>query len=91
MITVIYFLAKLISIALSVLLLAMMIRALLPIFTDPEESRLYLFVTLITEPFIIPFRLLLVKLNIGQNTPLDMSFLLAYLVYSMANLLLPAI
>ena len=39
----------------------------------------------------IKFMELLAKLNIGQNTPLDISFMLAYLVIALVRMFLPVI
>ena len=69
----------------------MMIRALLPIFVDVEESRVFLFVLVITEPFVIPVRFLLYKLNIGQDSPVDWSFFATYLILSVLTMFLPVI
>lgn len=89
---VLYFIAKFISIAITVVMYAMMVRAILPFFIhDIENSKLYLFVTVITEPVIAPVRFLLVKLNIGQNSPLDMAFMLTYLLLILVQMILPAI
>ena len=91
--TVLYFLAKLISIALTVVSYAMMVRAILPFILggNVEDSRIYLFVSVITEPFIAPVRLLLVKLNILQDTPIDMAFMLTYFILIFLQMMLPAI
>ena len=91
LVTVFYFLAKLISIGLSLLLYAMMARALLPFFIDVEDSKFFLFIMVITEPFVVPFRLLLAKFNLWQDLPIDMSFTFAYIVYALANMILPVI
>ena len=69
----------------------MMARALLPFFINPEDSRLYFFVTAITEPFVIPVRHLLYKFNIAQDSPIDISFMLAYILLFIIQLFLPAI
>lgn len=89
--TLLYIIAKFISIIISVEIYAMMARALLPLFINPEESRLYLFVTAITEPFVIPVRFILYKFNIGQNSPIDISFMLSYLLLFLIQLFLPTI
>ena len=91
--TVLYFLAKLISIALTVVSYAMMVRAILPFILggNVEDSRIYLFVSVITEPFIAPVRLLLVKLNILQDTPIDMAFMLTYFILIFLQMMLPVI
>jgi uncharacterized protein YggT (Ycf19 family) len=69
----------------------MLLRALLPIFVNAEENKLFLFTLVITEPFVIPLRFILFKLNIGQDSPIDWSFFATYLIMSVASMLLPAI
>ena len=87
-----YFLAKLISVAITVVMYAMMVRAVMPFFIrDIEDNRFYLFVTLITEPVIVPVRLLLVKFNIGQDSPIDMAFMITYFILIFVQMFLPAI
>ena len=89
--TLLYFIAKLVDLTLGAVSLAMIVRMLLPFFTDAENSKIYQFCFFISEPFIIPFRYILVKLNVGQDSPLDISFTLAYLVLALVRLFLPVI
>jgi uncharacterized protein YggT (Ycf19 family) len=86
-----YLIAKLISIWLSAVLWSMLGRVILQFFLNPEESRIILFLTCISEPFIMPFRAILAKFNLFQNIPLDMPFILAYIVYSTVQVMLPII
>ena len=86
-----YIFAKCIEILLNFTMLCMMIRALLPIFVNVEENRLYLFALVISEPFVIPIRFLFYKLNIGQESPIDWSFFATYLILSVATMFLPVI
>ena len=69
----------------------MLLRVILQIFVDITTNKLYAFATALTEPFIVPFRLLFAKLNIGQNTPIDIPFLAAYLTFAIVSSLLPLI
>ena len=85
------FFARLINATLSIVSLAMLIRMLLPLFTDAEGSKFYIFLAAITEPFIAPVRFILVKFNLLQNTPIDWSFTIAYLLIAMIQMLLPAV
>lgn len=88
---ILYIFAKCISILLDFAMLCMMIRAVLPIFVDVEENRLYTFALIVTEPFIIPVRLIFYKLNIGQDSPIDWSFFATYIILSVGTMLLPII
>ena len=86
-----YLLAKTVSVLFSVVSFAMLIRVVIPWFFDPLESRVYAIVCLVTEPFIIPVRAILEKLDIGQNSPIDWSFMITYLLFSIIQMILPEI
>ncbi len=91
MITILYILAKSVAIYLNLATYAMLGRVLLQFFANPEESRLYALLFMVTEPLILPFRLLLAKFNIGQNSPLDISFITACFGISLIRMFLPVI
>ncbi len=76
---------------LDVVSLSMMIRAIMPIFADVEESGFYALTVAITEPFIAPVRFLFAKLNIGQDTPIDMAFFATYIILWVLGIFLPII
>ena len=85
----IYILVKFVIIFLDVILFAMLIRALLSWFTMGEgQSPLGHFLFVVTEPFILPIRLLCAKLGWFQGLPMDMSFLITTLLLSLSNVLL---
>ena len=89
--TIFYIIAKCIRILLDVVSLSMMLRAIMPIFADVEESGFYAFTVAITEPFVAPVRLVMARLNIGQDTPIDMAFFATYLILWIVELFLPVI
>ena len=66
---------------LSVIQLAMMIRAILSWF-PMDENRFTNFLYGITEPVIYPVRALFVRMNWFQQSPLDMSFMITFLLLS---------
>lgn len=86
-----YIIAKTVSIVLEVVSFAMIIRMLLPIFIDPTESRIYAITCFVTEPFIAPVRAVMVRLNIGQDSPIDWAFSITYIIIWLLSGLLPAI
>ncbi len=88
---ILYFAAKCVEIFLSVVSFAMVIRMLLPIFVNPEDSRVYAIAFGITEPFVIPVRAIMVKFNIAQGTPFDWSFTVTYLLIWLLQMFLPVI
>ena len=74
---------------LEVVYFAMLVRMICSFLLNVEESKIYLIAFMITEPFIIPVRLLMVKLNIGQNSPIDWSFFITSIILSIVTVFLP--
>ena len=89
--TVLFILAKTVAILLEVAYFGMLVRMIIPIFTDPEGSVLYAISFFITEPVILPVRFLLYKFNIGQNSPIDWSFFASSIFLCVLMMMLPAI
>lgn len=87
---VFYIIAKVVSIGLSVLSVVMFLRVILQFFASPE-NKFVLFCYAITEPFIIPIRVIMEKLDIGQNSPIDIPFFIAYIMISVLQMMLPMI
>lgn len=86
--TVVYFIIVLLKAVISVLLLAMLIRAVMSWFISDEDSRFARFIALITEPAIMPVRSLFEKMDWFQNLPIDVSFYISYLLLSLLQLFL---
>lgn len=86
--TVVYFIVLLARTVVTVLLVAMFVRAVLSWFIDDEDSRLVRFLNLITEPVIMPVRSLFERLGWFQNLPIDISFYVSYLLLALLQLLL---
>ena len=85
---VIYLVKNVVILLLTVVEVAMLVRAVLSWFPiDGNKFTELLFA--ITEPFIHPIRVLFVKLNWFQGMPIDISFLVAYLLISVALTVLP--
>ena len=82
-------LAGLISVILDAVTLCMILRMIVSLFSPNESGKLGAFLALITEPFIIPVRFILAKLNILQDSPIDWSFTISYLVLMMIRFMLP--
>lgn len=83
--------AKTVSLLLSVLSYAMFGRAILSFFPSMDDSRVNAFLITLTEPVIIPVRALLYKFNVGQNSPIDLSFSLTYLLIVIVQMFLPIV
>ncbi len=86
---VVYLFKELISAILSVLLLAMFLRAILSWLVDPTgEGKLMTFLYAITEPVIIPVRALCEKNHWFEGMPMDVPFMLSYLLLTLIDLIL---
>lgn len=86
-----HFFASFVAVVLDVVSLAMLVRMILSWIPQTSEGRLSLFLACITEPFIMPIRFLLSKFNVLQNSPIDWSFAVSYLVIMLLRLMLPVI
>ena len=75
-----YVLSATVHLMLSAVMLAMTARAIMSFIPNAQDTKFFAFVFMISEPIIIPIRFLLYKLNLFQNTPLDISFLLTYII-----------
>ena len=73
---------------LTVIQLAMLVRAILSWF-PMNGNRFTDFLFAITEPFIYPVRMLFDKLNWFTGLPIDVSFLATYLIISVLLMILP--
>ena len=82
--------AKIVAITLDFVAIAMFARAIMPLFLDAEKSKAYLFVALITEPFIVPVRFIMTKFNLLSSSPIDWSFTVTYLLIILIRSFLPA-
>lgn len=80
-----------VDLVLTAVLFAMLIRALLSILFMGEESKFAMILYFFTEPFIMPVRIILQKLNLFQGSPLDVSFFLTSILLAMTQTLLASI
>ena len=89
--TVFLILAKTISVFLSLVSVAMMVRVIMPFFFEVEENKLFMLSCLISEPLIAPVRAVMAKLNIGQDSPIDWAFFVTFFIVSLLEAVLPVI
>lgn len=75
------FIGNICVVLIDIITFAMFIRAILSLFMA-EDNAIAGFLYTITEPFIVPVRRILEKLNIFQGLPIDISFLVTYLLLS---------
>lgn len=70
---------------LETLMLAMLVRSLMSFFFFGEENKFTNFIFHITEPFIIPVRYVLYRLNILQDSPIDFAFFITAVIIAMVS------
>ena len=75
------FIGNICIVLIDIITFAMFIRAILSLFMT-EDNAISSFLYTITEPIILPVRRLLEKFNILQGLPIDISFLITYLLLS---------
>ncbi len=83
---ILYFVANFIYVLIVVLQFAMMARAILSwvvMLTEGGGSGIYGFLSLITEPVIWPFRKLFDHFGWGEDLPIDLPFLAAFIALSL--------
>ena len=88
--TVLLLLARTVLAALGAIELCMLLRVILSLFADPE-SVLLSFCYAVTEPVIMPFRVLLSRFETLDTLPFDIPFLVTYVVLAFVGALLPAV
>ena len=74
--------------ALELLMLARAIMSWLPV---DEESAMFRFLIVVTEPIILPVRKLLERSETIASLPIDLSFMVAYLLLIIVQFLLPTV
>ena len=84
----IFVLKQIVIIFLTVVQIAMLLRAILSWFPI-SENRFIDLLYYVTEPFIAPIRLILDKLGWFSGFPLDVSFMVSYLIVTITLILLP--
>ena len=78
--SVLYVLASLVSLLLTLLNFALLLRAIFSWIPTLDQSPVGDFVYMVTEPFIVPVRAVLSRFSGLQNSPIDISFLVTCLL-----------
>ena len=85
---ILYFLIEgVVAVFLTALLTAMFLRAILSWFIM-DENKFTNFLYAVTEPFIYPVRRFLERMNWLQNSPIDFSFMITFLLLSFLSIFL---
>lgn len=86
---VLYILAQTVNLFLGLVSFAMLLRFLLSFFMPEEEGVLMGILVFITELFVAPVRFLLSRFSFVNESPVDISFTVAYFVLILLRLFLP--
>lgn len=86
---ILYIFTKTVSVLISALQLLMMLRAVISWLPVDEDSNLVTFLYTMTEPLIMPVRALLSRFEALEDMPIDISFLIAFMLLSLVQLILP--
>lgn len=78
-----------VSVVIDAVTLCMIVRMIVSLIEPDESGRLGMFLSLVTEPFIIPVRFILSRLNLLQDSPIDWSFTISYLLLVTIRFMLP--
>ncbi len=89
--TVAIILSRTVLLALGTVQLAMLLRMILSLLGFDEEGGIGAFLLLLTEPVILPMRILLSRFRALEGLPLDLSFMATYLLITLVTYSLPII
>lgn len=87
----VYLVVRFADVALSVVLMAMLLRAILSFFMTDEDSKLSALTYAVTEPFIVPVRMLFEKFGWFEGMPIDVAFFVTCILIEMIRITLSAI
>ncbi len=87
----VYFIVGSVRFFLYALQMMMFIRAILSWIMPDTDNPIIGFLVTMTEPVIYPIRALLSRFEFFNSMPIDMSFMVAYLVLILVSALLPAV
>ena len=84
--------AKTVEIFIGLIVFAMLLRVILPLFIEePESNKFYILATVLSELVVAPVRIIFDKFGIGKNSPFDWSFIVGYLFLIIIQSALPAL
>lgn len=83
--------ARVVSLALTVTSYAMALRMILPLFVEPENSKIYIFTCILSEPVVAPVRAVMSAFGFDNSMPFDLALPTAYFLLFIIQLFLPTI
>lgn len=70
------------------LMLFLMARGLLSLFPIDEDSPIITFLLVVTEPVILPVRIVLDRFGWGEGSPIDIAFIVTFLMLAILDMFL---
>ena len=89
--TVAIILSRFVLLALGAVQIAMFIRMIMSLLGYDEESGFGAFLALLTEPIILPVRVILSRIRALDGLPIDLSFFLTYILITFLTYSLPVL
>lgn len=83
--------ARVVSLTLTLTSYAMALRMILPLFVEPENSKIYVFTCLLSEPVVAPVRAIMSVFGFDEGMPIDLSLPTAYFLIFIIQLFLPSL
>jgi len=87
--TALYIFTQFIKIMLGALQIALLVRAVFSWLPTDEEGTVLTFVTHITEPVLLPVRNLLSRSESISSMPIDLSFIVTFMIVTLIGYMLP--
>jgi len=87
----IYVITQFVTIFISILQFLMMIRAIMSWLPVDEDSHFFNFIMMVTEPVIVPVRMILDRFDSIRDLPIDLSFFIAFVLLSVLQIALPVV
>lgn len=84
-------LVRTVDVAITAVQFLMILRAVISWIPDLKSNVFINFVYAVTEPVITPVRMLMERFNIMQGLPIDLSFMVTYMLLFVIQMLLPSL
>ncbi len=88
---VLYIIARVAQLLLGFVELAMLLRMILSWFITDDGNRFMLFLYVVTEPFILPIRVICRMFGLADDFPIDIPFSITFILLSILNGVLPVL
>lgn len=88
---IVYVFIRFVYYVLVVLQILMFARVIMSWLMPDEDNMLSRFVYTVTDPIIIPVRMILEKFDFVRNMPIDISFFVAYIILVVVQSVLPTV